>query len=124
MLFRSLIVNKQLIADKALDKEGKPIEVKAVATAIEIKEPQQKLDIGMSEEQKQAAHLAMKMLAGVCDGAHQLDGQGFNKLDTEFGHKLAACHDLSEKQAEWAVKLANKYRRQLPKELVAAILKA
>jgi len=63
----------------------------------------------------------MKMLAGKCDGAQALDDVGFNKLDTEFGHRLADLPVLSPKQAAWAAKLANKYRRQLPKELLEVI---
>ena len=34
-------------------------------------------------------HLVAQMLAGVCDGAHTLDGAGFNRMDTGFGKQLA-----------------------------------
>jgi SWI/SNF-related matrix-associated actin-dependent regulator 1 of chromatin subfamily A len=67
---------------------------------------------------REEAHLAMKMLAGLCDGARQLDGAGFSRYDTEFGHKLANAPGLSHKQTKWAVRLATKYRRQLPDEVL------
>src|SRR5262249_23985939 len=37
-----------------------------------------------------AIHNAMAQLAGVCDFAESLDGQGFNATDTWLGHALAA----------------------------------
>ena len=37
-----------------------------------------------------AIHDAMARLAGVCDFAESLDGQGFNATDTWLGHVLAA----------------------------------
>lgn len=62
-------------------------------------------------------HKAIKLLAGACDGAEQIDGQGFNKADSAFGKQLAQREVLSQKQAEIALRLAIKYRRQLPTEL-------
>jgi len=117
-----MIVDKQRVITAALDKDAvkAPAEIKAVVTEITVKVADQ-LPSGLTEEQAQAAHLAMKMLAGKCDGAQALDDVGFNKLDTEFGHKLADLPVLSPKQAAWAAKLANKYRRQLPKALLDAI---
>jgi hypothetical protein len=68
----------------------------------------------------QAAHTVEGMimsLAGVCDGAVQHDGQGFSGADTEFGHSLAQRaqqgRPYTVKQAQGALKLVNKYRRQL-----------
>jgi hypothetical protein len=59
------------------------------------------------------------MLATMCDGARAIDGSGFNKLDSAIGKDLAAMLTLSPKQAALAEKIARKYRRQLPDELVA-----
>jgi hypothetical protein len=75
----------------------------------------------MSAEQIAAAHQAMKILAGMCDGAMSWDDVGFNKIDTGFGKQLASQQYLSMKQAIAAAKLANKYRRQLPEDLLNAI---
>lgn len=56
-------------------------------------------------------------LAGMCDGAATLDGTGFNRLDTAFGHSLASQaasgRAWSDKQASAALKLITKYQKQL-----------
>ena len=56
-------------------------------------------------------------LAGVCDGAREHDHKGFSGADTEFGHSLAQRAQqgraFTVKQAQAALKLVNKYRRQL-----------
>lgn len=67
-------------------------------------------------------------LAGVCDGALQHDHQGFSGADTEFGHSLAnraqQGRPFTLKQAQAAIKMVNKYRRQLGgAAVVAAFLK-
>jgi hypothetical protein len=72
-------------------------------------------------DQAAAAHLAVRMLAGVCDGASALDDRGFNKFDAPFGHSLANQAFLSAKQIGIAMRLAIKYQRQLPAELVATV---
>jgi hypothetical protein len=75
----------------------------------------------LSPEQIEAVHQAMKILAGYCDGARELDGQGFSKLDTSWGHTLAGLPKLSQRQAFSGRKLAVRYQRQLPANLVAII---
>lgn len=56
-------------------------------------------------------------LAGVCNHASTNDGAGFSKIDAEFGHSLAARavanHAWTIRQAEAALVLIKKYRRQL-----------
>lgn len=58
---------------------------------------------------------AIRLLASWCDGAHETDGAGFNKWDTDFGHKLAAMSDDEWSTGRLAAgyKLLTKYRRQL-----------
>lgn len=59
---------------------------------------------------------ALQYLAGVCDGARALDGQGFNKVDARFGHDLAVQslrRSLSLGQLRAAYKLLVKYQGQL-----------
>ncbi len=56
---------------------------------------------------------AVRFLAGRCDWAAALDGNGFNKFDAEFGHSLADCERLTPKQEVAALKMLQKYRRQL-----------
>ena len=56
-------------------------------------------------------------LAEMCDGAAQRDHSGFSGADVEFGHSLAgrarAARAFTPKQADSALKMLTKYRRQL-----------
>ena len=56
-------------------------------------------------------------IAGVCDGAHTLDNQGFSGADVQIGHSMAqqAANGKawSEKQAVYALKMITKYSRQI-----------
>jgi hypothetical protein len=55
------------------------------------------------------------------DRARERNGEGFNKLDGDFGHSLAEQErPLSPKQAEFGLKLVRKYRRQLSEDLLEA----
>lgn len=60
---------------------------------------------------------ALLGLSGVCDGAHSHDNQGFNGTDSPYGKSLAAQIEagrkLSYKQAQGAIKLLPKYKKQL-----------
>lgn len=56
---------------------------------------------------------AVQFLAGRCDYASKVDGVGFNKLDAKFGHSLAECSRLTDRQEFYALKMLRKYRRQL-----------
>lgn len=75
----------------------------------------------LSAEQIAAIHTGLKHLASMCDGAHELDNHGFNKLDTDFGHSLANAPRLSQKQAKYGKKLCIKYGRQLSADLLQII---
>ena len=75
----------------------------------------------LPQPQIEAIHRALQIISGLCDGAQALDGYGFNKLDTEFGHSLAARESLTQKQARYGRTLAIKYGRQLPAELLAVV---
>jgi SWI/SNF-related matrix-associated actin-dependent regulator 1 of chromatin subfamily A len=91
-------------AMQALDRDRKAAEVSAL--------PQEKIA---------ALHAAVRMLAGMCDGARTHDGAGFSKFDANFGRSLAAAPGLSPKQAAAAFKMVRKYVKQLPGELYASI---
>lgn len=61
------------------------------------------------------AAAGLKKLAGLdSDGAQDLNGEGFNKHDTEIGHSLARqAGNMTTKQWAIAVRIAHKYRRQI-----------
>lgn len=68
---------------------------------------------------------AMQILAGRCDGAQARDGSGFNAHDTERGHELADIADsdrsFSDEELGEATRLARRYHRQLPADVLTAL---
>lgn len=66
-----------------------------------------------------AIHAALRCLAAVCDGARDLDGAGFSKIDARIGRELALCPALTPRQAALGLQLVTKYHRQLPADLLA-----
>jgi len=114
-----MLVDKQNIADRALDKDTTML-VPVLPTKEKKTGAMGKYPVA-SDEKKAAALAAMQMLAGVCDGARAEDGMGFSAIDTEIGHKLASLDSLSDGQVWLASSLARKYRGQLPGELLATL---
>lgn len=58
---------------------------------------------------------AMEALLSVCDGAHKLDAQGFNGMDSRFARDLSTKARWSQKQEAAILKMLRKYRKQLSK---------
>ena len=65
-----------------------------------------------------AVRRCIQELSDRCDGARMLDGEGFNKNDSERGHGLASKEDWTMRDLEWAMEKVIFYRRQLPVEMV------
>ena len=63
-------------------------------------------------------------VASACDGAHKIDGAGFNKFDSRLGKELAYRPHLTPKQAALGLRLVTKYQRQIGPERVRAIYSA
>lgn len=116
-----LVISKQEIADKALDR---PTEIKAdtlLAEGVKLAQafrdgPKKQLQGApqmSTPEERSLIHRGLKYLASVCDGAKDQDGAGFDGLDSAFGKSLAAALSLSDKQAHHGKKLCLKYQRQL-----------
>lgn len=82
--------------------------------AQEVRPPETLGDAALSRRKLQA-HTALRLLAGMCDGATKLDGAGFSKNDVERGHHLAAIKPEMWDTVDWqtAQRLVRKYRRQL-----------
>ena len=108
-----LVVEKQEVADAALDDEavyegsGEPMTVVTRADRL--------AKAGLTEEGIARIHARVRALAAVCDGAQSLDGSGFNKLDSNLGKSLATAPALSIGQALLARKILAKYTRQMEK---------
>lgn len=69
----------------------------------------------MSTTTEHPIYEAVRFLAGRCDHAMKLDGVGFNKFDSDFGHKLADLppEAWSPQQRRAAYEMIEKYRGQL-----------
>ena len=124
----AVLVEKQEIQAAALDNFASqqavaPAKEKAAtegATRAKITAEAEKMTLGRIA----AIHEALQILAGMCDGARNLDGAGFSKIDAGIGHSLAQCSRLSARQAALGAQLVRKYRRQLPGSLTEAALEA
>lgn len=115
------VVAKQDVLERTTDRDEQTIQ------QARLKVPKQKTRKipgparVLTQDQLEAAHLAMRILAGQCDGAIDRDGVGFNGADTRFGKYLAGLSRLSQRQAISASHMALKYHRQLGSELIGRI---
>lgn len=124
----TILVEKQEIISAALDKIAEPqapvtpvAQKERAATESTTRAKIDELAARITPEQIEAIHRALQMLAGMCDGARELDGAGFSRIDVEIGHSLALCGRLTARQAVLGAKLALKYRRQLPDSVMVQI---
>lgn len=109
----ALMVEKQNVADLALDAEQESIDGRALVEDPVIKRARLVAENGLSEAEIRGFTMKLRFLAERCDGASREDDMGFNKLDTNIGKSLACLDRLSVGQAVLAKKLLAKYRRQL-----------
>lgn len=130
-----ILVSKQEVIDRALDRDVKPEDIFDLETleqdilaregapksAPKTKKEEDPPAPVLSESQIQAIHLALKVLACQCDYASRKDEVGFNGFDAQIGHDLAARVSLSDKQAIVAKKLLRKYHRQITSDLFEII---
>lgn len=113
------VVRKQEIIERILDSEHKP-DASEIAIV-----PLREGDLVVEEEEKEfsdeqiaAIDQGLKIISSYCDGAKELDGRGFSKIDVAFGKSLALSGIRTQKQAKYGFNLVRKYQRQLPKELL------
>lgn len=120
------IINKQNIADKALDKEyelnAEPVPVIPSHRIATEHTTRTQIDIDadkITDEQAQAIHEALRIVSSMdTDRALVRNNIGFSRIDTAIGQSLAVRENLSKRQAAFGRRLALKYSRQLPEELV------
>ena len=111
------IIGKQRVIDHALDDQtADPEKIELSQTCVTrgvqrslLAEEAETID----DEETRRIHSKLRIIAGMCDGATTEDARGFNKLDTRIGKSLAACQNLTPRQAALAKRLVHKYRRQL-----------
>lgn len=118
------LIEKQEIYEKVLDLPTSRPELATPVLASEPKEeaPEKETkNISVSPELTRAVHQALKFLASQCDGAIQLDGFGFNRVDAYIGRSLAEAPSLTPKQTLYGRKIVLKYRRQLPEEIYSIV---
>lgn len=116
----NILVSKQNVIDNALDvnhpERTQPAyepKVKAASSTVSVTEIE-KQAAELSEAQVEEIHAKLRILAGMdMDHATDMNGAGFNKLDSAIGHSLADQWMLTPKQAIIGMKLVTKYRRQV-----------
>ena len=118
------VVAMQAVIDRALDED--PGKIEALQIPVIPGEAKAIVDrsgkpIELSDEQVTAIHAALGELAARCDGARELDGAGFNALDTTIGRSLATSPRLSLKQADLGRRIVLKYHRQLGDDVIASV---
>jgi len=138
------LIDKQAVIDAALDDTTRgellaqievppasaPVQAAQASTERVTTEPATKSvtrrqieqeAVVMAPEQVAAVHSCLRILAGLdADRASDLNGIGFNRMDTMIGHSLAERGALTAKQAALGLRIVRKYHRQLPGELLAA----
>jgi superfamily II DNA or RNA helicase len=75
----------------------------------------------MLPEEIEAVHQNLMTVSGMCDGAVDKDGVGFNGPDARVGNALAGRSSLSPLEAAYARAMLQKYVRQLGKEAIEAM---
>lgn len=115
------LARKMEIIERALDRQ---VPIPVLRSPELAPTPVRKQYPVASDMHRKVAALAVQRLAAVCDGARDLDGSGFNRFDTRFGHQLAeraTQRPLTDGEVFAARKLARKYRGQLDEEIFGTL---
>ena len=109
------VIAKQKVSDRALD-ENSEYKLPDLAEPIEPKKSVEVPEI--SPDHIQLIHEGLIHLASYDpDAASIRNNVGFNRVDGQFGHSLAAKASLTPKQAFYGRRLIRKYHRQLPNHI-------
>jgi len=123
------LIGKQAVIDAALDNNERAAIAEEIEAPIDdrpatvdvTREKVAEIAVTLTETQISAIHQGLQILADYdVDRARDLNGMGFNKMDSGIGHSLAERAFLSPKQAALGLRLVTKYRRQLPAEVLEA----
>lgn len=115
-----VLVEKQNVIDNALDvnhpERTAPVyqPKEKPATHETTVDELAKIAESLSYEETVMIHNQLRYLSGMDgDYAAELNGAGFNRIDTRIGHDLAALAELTPKQAALGQKILKKYHKQL-----------
>lgn len=132
-----ILIKKQAVIDAALDTPHKDrvqqaienvgnsvtpeVESKKASSHDATREQLASEALLITPAQTEAIHAMLRILAGLdADHASSKNDIGFNRIDGKIGHDLAGRTYLSAKQAALGRRIAKKYHRQLPVELMEA----
>jgi len=119
-----ILVWKQYIIEQALDTQrALPTPATVNADPATLPMPASKYPKATAA-QREACATGLQILAGMCDGAHKQDGEGFNRMDTRIGRQLAAKsmnRDLTDGECWLARRILPKYHGQIGEAVIAAV---
>ena len=118
----SVLMYKQGIIDSALDIKPEQIAIPEACQPPRRKAAKKYPEA--SEAQRNACATALQALSGVCDGACQRDGAGFNGFDTRIGKALSSVsigRPLTDGEVALCKRMLPKYHGQVGVELINQI---
>lgn len=124
----NVIASKMEVIRKAVENNGEEEEIPLLLEEV-AQEPRRAAPtssgkgIRLTPEEEALVREALQIVAGYDpDKARARNGVGFSKFDGELGHRLAKAPHYSPRQALVALRLARKYRRQLPPDLAEKVV--
>ena len=115
------LIDKQAVITMAVDGCGQtPARsgIEAQPELVRVARPEPEV-APVTENQRQAILEGLRILAGLDpDRAGIRNDEGFNGLDSAFGHSLAQQQRLTDRQATVARRMLRKYHRQLGDQII------
>jgi len=119
----AVLMYKQGIIDNALDNT--PVQIAIPKAGQDHKGNRvDKVWPVATAKQRKACEYALQALSGVCDGACQRDGAGFNGFDTRIGKRLASvamCRTLTDGEVALCKRMLPKYHGQVGEAVIKDI---
>lgn len=122
------LVEKQAVADAALDDAAEAEEIILPAEGVSVVERLSRKEIKQTAvkltwQEIALIHEGIKTLAGRNDDwATEKNGVGFNKFDTRIGMELASMGSLTPGQAAIGKRILKKYHKQLDQKIMEVVM--